>query len=169
MDKLEIRRSTMLDAKSIQRLMNEPSVHAFYGIAPYSSQREWQLYIERANEHGFHIFTAEVSGSFRGISVISVRKDLLTSHTVSLSIAVLPEFSGMGIGRKMLEAAITFSFNWLNVRRIELEVVCSNDRAIGLYASCGFMTEGVKRQALFCDGDYCDVYMMSLLRDNFIC
>ena len=74
---------------------------------------------------------------------------------------------GKGIGRGVTRFAVGYGFTMLNLNRVELTVLATNQRALGLYKSLGFAVEGTMRQAQFKEGQYIDVIMMSLLRDEF--
>ena len=50
--------------------------------------------------------------------------------------------------------------------RIELEVFASNERAVRLYQSEGFMLEGRKRRARILDGTEDDILIMALCRES---
>src|SRR4051812_33719543 len=52
------------------------------------------------------------------------------------------------------------------LERIELEVVASNEPAVGLYRKMGFVTEGVKRHGRKLDGVYDDIIVMALSRQD---
>jgi RimJ/RimL family protein N-acetyltransferase len=52
------------------------------------------------------------------------------------------------------------------MHRIYLSVFKNNERAIGAYRKCGFVEEGVMREAAFIDGQWLDVTMMGLLNDQ---
>jgi putative acetyltransferase len=54
--------------------------------------------------------------------------------------------------------------NWLNLRRLELEVYTDNEPAIRLYERFGFEREGTLRQHAFRAGRYVDSYLMARLR-----
>jgi RimJ/RimL family protein N-acetyltransferase len=51
--------------------------------------------------------------------------------------------------------------------RVELEVLAFNLRAIQCYKRCGFVEEGRKRKACFSDGEYRDVVIMAILKEDF--
>ena len=55
--------------------------------------------------------------------------------------------------------------NWLNIRRVELDVYTDNLRAVHLYKKFGFEIEGVRRSLAFRDGEYVDAYHMARLRE----
>jgi putative acetyltransferase len=68
------------------------------------------------------------------------------------------------VGTALLQAAIDLADNWLNLRRLELEVYTDNEPAVRLYARAGFVIEGTLRQYVFRDGQYVDVYTMARFR-----
>jgi RimJ/RimL family protein N-acetyltransferase len=61
---------------------------------------------------------------------------------------------------------VKHGFETLNLNRIYLQVFANNPRAIRAYEKAGFIHEGRKRQAEFRDGQYIDVLLMSILRDE---
>jgi RimJ/RimL family protein N-acetyltransferase len=71
---------------------------------------------------------------------------------------------GQGLGRDVVSHVTKWGFDNLNLNRISLSVLATNDRAIRLYTLLGFVEEGRCRQAQFKDDGYVDVVLMSLLR-----
>jgi RimJ/RimL family protein N-acetyltransferase len=69
-----------------------------------------------------------------------------------------------GLGTEAIELLINFGFKDLNLHRIYLHVFATNERAVRAYKKCGFVTEGVLRQAAHIDGKFLDVLCMALLR-----
>lgn len=59
-------------------------------------------------------------------------------------IAVHPRFRGQGLGRKLMEAMEEYGKSQ-GVTDITLEVRNSNEKAINLYESCGFVKEAVRK------------------------
>lgn len=74
---------------------------------------------------------------------------------------------GKGIGKKVTSAVVDYGFRQLNLHRVHLTVLKSNDRAISLYEKLGFKTEGILRDGQFRDGRYVDVVVMGLLEDEW--
>lgn len=65
--------------------------------------------------------------------------------------------------RDMLEHA----FYNMNMHRIELTVLVSNQRAQHVYEEYGFKREGILRQAYFKQGKFEDVYQYAVLREEY--
>lgn len=74
---------------------------------------------------------------------------------------------GKGIGFKATMEILKHAFHNLNLNRVELMVIESNERAISLYEKVGFRREGVQRQAVFKNGQYINLILMAILREDF--
>lgn len=74
---------------------------------------------------------------------------------------------GSGIGRACTSFMLTFGFEDLQLHRIYLEVLETNERARKLYESLGFAREGTLRHAQWKGGRYLDVCVMSILEDEW--
>lgn len=72
-----------------------------------------------------------------------------------------------GIGTFAVSEILKHAFDDMNLHRVELEVLTSNDRAIHLYEKIGFEREGIKKQAAFKSGEYVDVLFMAILKDKW--
>jgi ribosomal protein S18 acetylase RimI-like enzyme len=75
---------------------------------------------------------------------------------------VMPEATGHGIGRGLVEAAIARCRKQQGLEALLLTVVTSNVRALGLYQSLGFRVYGTEPRALRLDGRYLDEALMML-------
>jgi len=78
-----------------------------------------------------------------------------------------PNFWGKGYGRAAIRTLLEVGFHWYNLHRIFLRVVADNARAVACYEKCGFVHEGKLREAMFVDGCYKDLFVMSVLEDEF--
>lgn len=72
-----------------------------------------------------------------------------------------------GLGTEVMRLLLRHGFETLNLNRVALEVYASNPRAIRAYEKAGFVLEGRKRQAIFKNGAYQDVLVMSVLREDW--
>ena len=73
------------------------------------------------------------------------------------NIAVLPEYRGRGIGRRLMEALMQYASN-LGVSYMTLEVRAGNEKARALYASLGFIRVSVRKKYYEDNGE--DAYLM---------
>ena len=73
-----------------------------------------------------------------------------------------------GYGTETLHAICDFGFGALRLERIQLQVHAPNKRAQRSYQKAGFVHEGTQRHAMFAEGEFWDVEVMSLLRDEWL-
>lgn len=81
-------------------------------------------------------------------------------HTAYIVVGIREAFRGKGIGKKLFTELDLWA-NENKVLRLELTVMCPNSLAKKLYEKNGFEVEGIKRKAIFMDGDYIDEYYMA--------
>lgn len=72
-----------------------------------------------------------------------------------------------GLGTFAVTAMLEHAFYNLNLRRIELDVLAYNERAIHLYEKVGFKREGTKRKAVYKNGEFVDMHFYALLKDEY--
>ena len=72
-----------------------------------------------------------------------------------------------GYGSDAARTLVRYAFEQLGINRVELEVYAFNPRAIRAYEKAGFIRDGVRRQAMYRDGIFHDIYLMSILRQDW--
>ncbi len=155
------------DLERIRVLRNNPStwIH-LTDISPISaeSQKEWFLTVSRRTDRGYFVVFDDTC-EFIGI----VRMDEIdrVNRSIRVGADVVPEMRGQGYGHKIYRALKKYCFDYLNMHRVWLAVLSSNERATRLYEKQGFMIEGRYREAIFRDGKYLDYILMSILEEEY--
>jgi len=72
-----------------------------------------------------------------------------------------------GYGTEAVALLLNYSFNSLNLNKIYLDVGSFNNRAIKVYETMGFATEGILREDFYMNGSYVDVLRMAILKRDF--
>ena len=111
-----------------------------------------------------YMLVAEVDGRVVGNIDITRRKNRL-AHVANLGMAVHDDYQDKGIGTALMEAVLDMVDNWLNIKRVELDVYTDNLRAVHLYKKFGFEIEGVRKSLAFREGEYVDAYHMARVRE----
>ncbi len=83
-------------------------------------------------------------------------------HSMYCVIGIKQSVSGLGYGKQLLKSLESWAVEH-EFTRLELTVMCHNERALNLYRNNGFEIEGIKRNSLKVDGQYVDEYYMSKL------
>ncbi len=73
-----------------------------------------------------------------------------------------------GAGTFAVRTLLQHAFMNLNLNRVELSVLATNKRAIGFYQKIGFVYEGTKRNARFKNGQFVDLLIFSMLKEEFV-
>jgi RimJ/RimL family protein N-acetyltransferase len=75
---------------------------------------------------------------------------------------------GLGYGRDAVATLVRYAFTLQNLRKVWLTVNADNERAIRCYHAVGFAEEGRQRQQVWSGGQYLDLVLMGLLRDEWL-
>lgn len=106
---------------------------------------------------------AEVDGQIAGFSRCEGNALKRTKHQVEFGVGVLKKYWGYRIGRKLLESSIHWA-DAQEIKKMNLKVLESNEKAIELYKQCGFEVEGtLKMDKRLADGYY-DTVVMGRIR-----
>jgi ribosomal-protein-alanine N-acetyltransferase len=94
----------------------------------------------------------------------------IATHTVEMGFDLHPDYWRQGIMTEALTAVLNYTFsdgNTMPVYRIEALVDPSNNPSMGLLSKLGFQEEGLRRGFGYWKGDYQDVLIFALLRDEW--
>jgi ribosomal protein S18 acetylase RimI-like enzyme len=96
-------------------------------------------------------------GSLVGTLFVQRHALLKTRHRASMGgMYVAPEARRRGVGRALLQEAISRLRAAGDIEQVELTVVRTEEPARRLYLSAGFKVQGVLRRAMKMDGEYFD-------------
>ncbi len=162
---LVIRATEPADAESVWETMDQPGVVRGTLQLPWRS-REWRrsLVEKWVADTNVHSFIAELDGRGVGNAGLHVKTGPRQRHVGAFGMSVHDEFHGRGIGSALLHAICTMADDWLNLRRLELEVYCDNEAGVALYRKFGFEIEGTLRDYAYREGEFVDAYVMARLR-----
>jgi putative acetyltransferase len=157
-----IRAMEPADIPDLTEAWNQPRAYAGTLQLPYTSLDARQ---KRSATLGPDVtrLVAVIEG--RAIGMIGLERFLgRRSHVGSIGMAVHDAYAGRGAGTALIAAVVSLADNWLNLRRLELNVYADNARAIALYERFGFEREGLHRDYAWRDGAYVDSLAMARLR-----
>ena len=146
--------------------INDPDVtEHLSNLYPFShvAEREWlekNMTVDY-NHAGFAVETLAESRLIGSIGLIEVVPE---SRNATLGIMIGDKTCwDSGYGTDAMRVLCRFGFDYMNLHRIELQVIAGNDRALHVYEKVGFRLEGTRRDAMFKAGSYSDVFVMGLL------
>lgn len=96
-----------------------------------------------------------------------VRIDLVSRAAVFYIAIYDPQFWSKGYGKEATKLMLKYSFDILNLNRVQLHVSCENVKGIDAYKKAGFKIEGTLRKAMYHNDKYIDFYVMGILREEY--
>ncbi len=86
---------------------------------------------------------------------------------IEISYDLSPHYWRRGIVYRAVGCLVKYAFDHYGVNRIEASVATANTPSKDLLIKAGFSFEGILRQHRFHKGYFCDVYFLSILRDDY--
>jgi putative acetyltransferase len=126
---------------------------------PFTSVAHFRSWIDGAGPNKFEIVAANENSvaGFAGLFLCDQNR----KHVGSVALFVHDQFQSRGIGASLMRTVVAAADRVFSLRRVELTVICENNRAIDLYRRFGFEIEGRHDCFAMRDGEYIDVYTMS--------
>ncbi len=151
------------DAAAIYAIAANPQVVRFTDHLPGLEYTEIEDWLSEPKD-GQYRFAGEIDGSTVGLAWLECRIRPRISHIGDLNLMVHPGHWRQGIGTSLSQAVLDLADNWLNLKRLQAEVLVGNEAALGLLEKLGFEAEGIHSQSLFVDGRFQDEVHLSRLR-----
>jgi RimJ/RimL family protein N-acetyltransferase len=140
-------------------------VNEVYRPSDWNSHQEWWSNIGKDPSRVVFAIRKQGSNNIIGYAQIMNISGIHQSAHLGVRIGEASD-RGHGYGREATSLAIDYCWNHLNLGRIGLTVFKTHERALKVYSSLGFETEGVLRRAFFIDGQWVDVVLMSMLHPS---
>ena len=171
-ERVFLRASERSDVPTFVRWLNDADVKRnLAGRAPMSEAAEIQWYDRMLAAQGttdYHFVICLIDDG-RPIGTIGLHGLDLVNGNAEFGIAIGEKSEwGKGYGTDATRAICDFGFGELRLERISLHYYDGNDRGRRTYEKAGFVHEGTLRRAHFARGDYHDVHIMSLLREEWL-
>jgi RimJ/RimL family protein N-acetyltransferase len=168
---VNLRAQEMSDLERMTRWVNDREVTRSLSVRyPWSSGTEEAWLRNRTSTpvaHGDVSFAIETKA---GVHIGSTGLHHASSENRDAELGIMigeKAYWSKGYGTDAVATLVRFAFEEMNLNRIELRVFDFNERAQASYRKCGFIEEGRMRQSHYADGAYCDVVVMSVLREEW--
>lgn len=163
---IEIRKAKIVDAEEIISVMSNAEQSGFMLFAPGERKmapRDLAKYIETLNNQTKSgMFIATEGNRILGYMIIQNEKPKRIAHRAYIVIGIHSDSRRKGVGKALFTSVLSWA-KQVELHRLELTVIATNETAVHLYKKMGFEIEGVKKDSLFIDGQYVDEYYMSRL------
>jgi len=126
-----------------------------------AAQREW---VRDHLEHDCSLcLLAEADAAMIGAISARAPKRKVLEHRVTLGMSVAAEWRSRGVGRALLRSLLDWAKVHPTIEIVSLGCFATNERALALYRSEGFVEEGRRRDFFHTEsGEYVDDVLMSV-------
>lgn len=170
-DRLVLRRIEQSDAMSILTYLSDDEVMKHYGLEPFQSVED------ALNEISWYESILDENTGIRwGITLKEENKvigscgflEMVAQHHRSdIGFELSKQHWGKGLASEALEAVVTYGFKEMNLQRIQALIEPPNIPSQKLVEKHGFVKEGLLRKYEYTCGKFDDLYMYSLLKEEF--
>ncbi|MGL6315797.1 GNAT family N-acetyltransferase [Vibrio sp. WXL103] len=158
-----IRPSLTSDAAALCDIYSQPQAQRHTLQLPHPSPVMWQQRLE-SMPAGLYSFVAEIDGRVVGNIGFEHSQNPRTAHCATFGIGVHDQFHRLGVASKLIETVLDLADNWLQIKRVQIEVNSDNQAAIACYQKFGFEIEGEAQCSCFRDGEYVSTYYMARVK-----
>jgi RimJ/RimL family protein N-acetyltransferase len=159
------------DAPAIMKWHNDSEFARLIdaAIAHPHLKKSWEKIIEEQADAKDHFFFAirPVDGE-SCIGLLELDNILWNNGVAWIAVGIgEPEHRGKGYAAEAMSLALDYTFDELNLHRVQLTVFAYNTPAIKLYERLGFTHEGTYREFIHRDGQRFDMRLYGILRHEW--
>lgn len=158
-----IRPTQVSDAAALCDIYSQPQAQRETLQLPKPSVAMWTKRLESMPQ-GVYSYVAEIDGRVVGNIGFEHSQRPRTAHCGSFGLGVHDDFHGRGVASKLIEAVLDLADNWLQIKRVQIEVNSDNEKAIACYKKFGFEIEGEAKWGSFRDGQLINTYYMARIQ-----
>ena len=111
-----------------------------------------------------YIVAEDQPGEVAGFAIL---QGLLSEHRALEVKRIVIGAPNQGTGKRLLTEVAERAFGQYGAHRLYLDVFVNNERARHVYETFGFREEGIMRDAIYRDGAYYSLVLMSLLESEY--
>jgi RimJ/RimL family protein N-acetyltransferase len=167
-EKINLRPVELSDIEELMNINDEDVRRNLLSVFPLNrlKEEEWIKNLYR-DEHSFVFAIVSLEREML-IGTCGLERINWVNRSAEFGIAITDKsFWNMGYGTEATKIMLRYGFELLNLHRISLYVYDYNSRAIHVYEKCGFVREGLLREARFLEDKYHDIIIMSILQNEY--
>ncbi|MGE7625339.1 GNAT family N-acetyltransferase [Viridibacillus sp. NPDC096237] len=170
-NRLILRKVTVDDASSVLKYMSDNEVVKHIGLDPFTKvedARDEISWYQTIFEEGTGIrWGITMKDQDEVIGSCGFLNKVPKHFRIEIGTELSKDYWGQGIASEAFEAVIRYGFEQFNLQRIEALIEPENTASQKLAEKQGFIREGLLRNYEYTCGKFDDLYMYSLLKQDF--
>ena len=158
------------DMEMLRETVNDPEIERMVGgwsfpVSAYAQKKWYDDAVMDRNSQRYVIVVQNTGEAIGLINLVDIDwKNRTAFHGIKLK-SNAPK--GQGYATDAVMALEWYAFEQLNLNRLDGSCIVYNEASQRLYDKCGVKVEGIRRQAVFKDGQYFDQQYTGILRDDY--
>jgi ribosomal-protein-alanine N-acetyltransferase len=170
-DRLILRKIVKDDANHVLKYLSDKEVMKYYGLEPFKTiheaLEEISWYESILNKKTGIRWGMTLKGEGKVIGSCGFLNRIPQHYRTEVGYGLSRNYWGYGIASEALEAVIRYGFKYFKFQRIEALIEPLNIPSQKLVEKQGFIKEGLLRNYEFTCGKFDNLYMYSLLKQDF--
>ena len=173
-EKVVLRPVKRTDIDYFLKWFNDPEVIQYLSMYLPMTEMAEEKWIEELAASGtagtdVHFVVEAIDGDgSAAIGSIGLNRISIKDHTALFGIAIgEKDYWSRGYGTEATRLILDYGFRQLNLHRIWSGAIAFNERSIRLHKTVGFQEEGRLRESIFKNGEFHDMVMFGLLREEW--
>ncbi|MBE6538633.1 MAG: GNAT family N-acetyltransferase [Ruminococcaceae bacterium] len=170
-ERLLLRRMRADDAEDMYEYASDSEVTRYLTWFPHPDSRYTRDYLEylgtRYRVGDFFDWAITLKESGKMIGTCGFTSFDYTNDSAEMGYVLNPKYRGQGIVPEALRAVLDFGFGNLALHRAEAKFIEGNEASRRVMEKVGMKFEGIKRGGMLIKGEYRDIGICAVLRDEF--
>ncbi len=145
--------------------VNKPEVFGEYNPLHQMSRAQAEKILENPHEETPFLILKKDGSKIGFVSYFYVLH--VAGKQLEIGYSLLPDERGKGYGTEAIEIMVDYLFLSRDIQRIQVQTDPRNIASQKLLAKAGFSKEGTLRKNFFMRGEWRDVYIYSILREEW--
>ncbi len=170
-NKVTLRAVEEEDQELLRTLINDPKIERTvvgksFPVSSYQQRKWFEAHGGSNNDLLRLVIETEKDGA---VGMVCMGEfDWINRVAHRTDIKILPsKVTDSGVAIDAMTTLFRYAFDELNLNRIEGGVLDYNEQAIAMNKLLGYEFEGVQRQAVYKNGKYHDLILLSMLKEDF--
>ncbi len=173
-ERLTLRRMLPSDAYDMYEYASLPEVTRYLTWRPHESRDFTRKYLEfiqekyRSGEFSDWAVVVRDGWRERMIGTCGFTRFDFDNNSAEVGYVLNPAFHGQGIATEALSRVLSFGFHEMELNRIEARYMLGNKASRRVMDKVGMHFEGVRRSSMLVFGEYRDIGVCSIIREEYI-
>lgn len=170
-ERLILRKMKADDASDMYEYARDPEVTRFLTWNPHPDARYTRDYLEylgsRYRVGDFFDWAITLRENGKMIGTCGFTSFDFANNAGEVGYVLNPRYRGQGIVPEALRAVMNFGFDTLKLHRTEAKFIEGNDASLRVMEKVGMKFEGIRRGGMLIKGEYRNIGVCAVLRDEF--